>query len=139
MKRQERRSDCPISVALEIFGDTWTLLIIRDLMFKNKHTFSEFVASEERIATNILSSRLQQLERSGIIRREKLDRRVFYTLTKKGLDLLPMVVEMIAWSAKYDPRTAADRVFVARLRKDKRRLIDDLREALRHDRAAIRT
>ena len=126
MKRQERRSDCPISFALETFGDTWTLLIIRDLMFKNKRTFLEFVRSEERIATNILAKRLRDLENAGVIRKDGPERKATYRLTKKGTDLLPILVEMIAWSAKYDPDTAADRAFVARIRRNKQELIEDL-------------
>lgn len=121
MVKQKRRSDCPISNALDIFGDKWTLLIVRDLMFKGKQHYVEFLQSEEKIATNILADRLSLLERSGIISK-RIDpahgSRYLYHLSPKGVDMLPMLVEMILWSAKYDPDTAADPQFVARARKD---------------------
>jgi len=131
MKRTERRSDCPISFALETFGDTWSLLVIRDLMFKSKSTYTEFQRSEEGIATNILASRLRHLEDSGLIRKRGSGRSAAYALTEKGLDLLPVVVEMIGWSARYDPRTAADRDFVARLRTNRGGLLAEIRAELR--------
>jgi len=130
MRRTERRSDCPISFALETFGDTWSLLVIRDLMFQNKTTYTDFLRSEEGIATNILASRLRHLEDTGLIRRRGSGRAVAYALTEKGLDLLPVVVEMVSWSAKHDRRTAADRDFVARIRTDRRGLLTDLRAQL---------
>ncbi len=131
MKRTERRSDCPINFALETFGDTWSLLVIRDLMFQNKHTYTDFLKAEECIATNILAHRLRRLEKSGLIRRRGAGRGAAYALTEKGLDLLPMVAEMIIWSAKYDRRTAADPDFVARLRTDRRGMLAGLRANLR--------
>src|SRR5687767_15966738 len=86
------RSGCPISIALEIFGDAWSLLIVRDLMFKGLRTFSEFASSDERIATNILADRLARLESAGIVTKaaDPADaRRLHYRLTDKGLDLAP--------------------------------------------------
>ena len=70
MKRIDRRSDCPTNFALQAFGDSWSLLVVRDLMFKGLRTFGEFAASEEHVATNILADRLRRLQRSGIIRRD---------------------------------------------------------------------
>ena len=131
MKRTERRSNCPISLALETFGDTWSLLVMRDLMFKNKTTYTDFLRSEEGIATNILASRLRHLEVSGLIQRQGSRRSAAYALTEKGLDLLPVVVEMIGWSARYDPRTAADKAFVRRLRTNRQGLLAELRAELR--------
>ena len=131
MKRTERRSDCPINFALETFGDTWSLLVIRDLMFQDKHTYTDFLKSEECIATNILANRLRRLEKSGLIRRRGSGRGAAYALAEKGLDLLPMVAEMIIWSAKYDRHTAAAPDFVARLRTDRRGMLAELRANLR--------
>jgi DNA-binding HxlR family transcriptional regulator len=127
MKRQDRRSDCPISFALETFGDTWSLLVMRDVLFLGKCTFSEFLGSEEGVATNVLAARLRALKKAGLIRARGAGRNVRYTPTAKGLDLLPILLEMIAWSARHDPRTAAPPGFVARIRKDRAGLIDDLR------------
>lgn len=133
MKQLKRRSDCPISFALDIFGDKWTLLIIRDLMFKGKINYGDFLDSDEKIATNILADRLQMLEKVGILEKSRdsnIKTKYIYTLTKKGIDLLPVLVEIVLWSAKYDPKTAADKNFVARALKDKRGLIKDIRENL---------
>jgi DNA-binding HxlR family transcriptional regulator len=131
VKRTGRRSDCPINFALETFGDTWSLLVIRDLMFRNKTTYTEFLRSEEGIATNILSSRLRRLEDCGLIRKRGSDRNAAYALTLKGVDLLPAMAEIVSWSATYDPRTAADPTFVKRIRTNKTRLLAKLRAQLR--------
>jgi DNA-binding HxlR family transcriptional regulator len=131
MRRRQRRSDCPVQFALEVFGDAWSLLIVRDLMFKNRRTYTEFLRGEEGIATNILADRLVRLEEDGIIARdEKQGGGVSYRLTPKGIDLLPVMVEIIGWSAKHDPRTAAERRFVRRLRADRRGLLAELRTDL---------
>ncbi|HEY4655289.1 MAG TPA: helix-turn-helix domain-containing protein, partial [Cyclobacteriaceae bacterium] len=93
------RSQCPISTALDIFGDKWTLLVIRDLLFNQKKTYGEFLDSEERIATNILSDRLSLLERTGIVSKQKHPYhglKIVYSLTQKGIDLIPVLVEIIA-------------------------------------------
>lgn len=100
----KKRSDCPISCSLDIFGDKWSLLIIRDLMFHNKNTYGDFLKSAEGIATNILASRLQALSENGII--EKLEHptskaKNLYRLTEKGIDLMPIIVEVYLWSDKY--------------------------------------
>ncbi len=129
-----RRSDCPISFSLDIFGDKWSLLIIRDIMFKGKYTYGEFAASEEKMATNILADRLALLEAAGLISRsrdKKKKTRILYSLTKKSLDLLPVLIEIIRWAAKYDKHTAAPKEFVNRIRKDKEKLIEELARGLR--------
>lgn len=103
--RTARRSGCPLSIALEIFGDTWSLLIVRDLMFKGLRTFNEFAASDEGIATNILTDRLGKLEAAGILtkRPDSVDaRRIHYRLTEKGIDLAPALVEIVLWAARYE-------------------------------------
>src|SRR5262245_26114062 len=99
---------CPINAALETFGDRWSLLIIRDLMFRGRHTYKEFVDSEEGIATNVLASRLKSLKASGIIttRPDPADRRkLIYALTKKGVDLAPILIGLVAWASKYERTT----------------------------------
>ena len=104
MSKAKKRSDCPISCSLDIWGDKWSLLIIRDLMFAKECTYGDFLKSPEGIATNILASRLQVLEENKII--EKLDHpdskaKVLYRLTRKGIDLLPIMVEINLWAEKY--------------------------------------
>lgn len=101
---KQQRSSCPVSIALEALGDTWSLLIIRDLMFKGRKTFKEFLEAEEGIASNILTDRLQRLEALAIIakRQDPDDARKFdYRLTEIGIDLAPTLLEMILWSAKH--------------------------------------
>ncbi|MEQ8808128.1 MAG: helix-turn-helix domain-containing protein [Imperialibacter sp.] len=95
------RSSCPISSALDILGDKWTLLIIRDIMFGKKSTFKDFSSSGEKIASGILANRLAKLETLGILHKGKLPdnkKAVIYSLTQKGIELLPIIVDMILWS-----------------------------------------
>jgi DNA-binding HxlR family transcriptional regulator len=92
-----RRSGCPINILLEAVGDTWSLLIVRDLMFFGRKTYNEFPNAGEKIATNILSDRLQRLESSGIVakQRDPSDaRRYLYRLTEKGTDLAPVAMPL---------------------------------------------
>lgn len=131
MKRTERRSDCPINFALQTFGDAWSLLIIRDLMFTESRTYSDFLNAEEGMATNILAARLELLQSAGLITREGAGRGAKFSLTQKGLDLLPAMLELISWSARYDARSAAPPGFVSRIRKDRAAATADLREQLR--------
>lgn len=126
----ERRSACPISFALDLLGDRWTLLVVRDLVFAGKRNFQEFIASPEQIATNILADRLARLEEAGIVtRRRDPDnaRRVDYALTPRGADLIPVLLELIRWGASHDPETAAPAGFVARIVHDRDGLAAELR------------
>lgn len=98
------RSDCPLNYGIEIFGDKWTLLIIRDLMFFGKRYYNEFLQSAEGIATNMLADRLAMLEKEKIIRKEKDSQhkqKIIYSLTEKGIDLLPIILSIGLWSEKY--------------------------------------
>lgn len=112
MQRRARtrpRSGCPISIALESFGDPWSLLIVRDLLFKGLRTFKEFQGAGEGMATNILSDRLARLEAAGILEKDRDPsdaRRVLYGLTPKGADLAPILVELVLWSAKHEKTDA---------------------------------
>lgn len=119
---QKKRSDCPVSNSLDIWGDKWSLLIIRDLMFAKECTYGDFLKAPERIATNILASRLQVLEENKII--EKLDHpeskaKVLYRLTKKGIDLLPIMIEINLWAEKYFPIPADRKAMLKEVKKDK--------------------
>ncbi|MCG8038440.1 MAG: helix-turn-helix transcriptional regulator [Candidatus Thiodiazotropha taylori] len=124
-----RRSDCPISNALDFVGDKWSLLILRDLIFFNKHSYLEFLNSPEKMATNILSSRLEKLEKDGLIakRIDPNDRRKkVYELTPSGKDMLPIILEMIVWSSKYDPNIDTPKKLIKRAKNDRENLITDL-------------
>lgn len=133
MRRRHRKSDCPVHFALEVFGDAWTLLVIRDLMFKGRTSYTDFLRAEEGIATNVLADRLVRLEEDGVIEKVAGSGRgtaSAYRLTPKGIDLLPIMLEIIGWSAKYDPKTAADRRFVRQLGRDRAGLEADIRGGL---------
>jgi len=103
------RSYCPINLAIEVIGDKWTCLVIRDIMFYNRRHFNELLRfSEEGIASNILRDRLVTLEKDGLITKGKdpLDshkQKIKYNLTEKGIDLLPLMIGAIIWSVKYQP------------------------------------
>lgn len=117
-----RRSRCPFDYALEIFGDRWTLLLLRDLLFAEKHHFRDFCASEEGIATNILANRLKKLEAWDMVSRSRdpeNGRQVVYHLTDKGLALTPAMLEIMRWSAKYDPDGGGSTACLRRLKKDR--------------------
>ena len=127
--RKKYRSHCPINFAQETFGDKWSLLIIRDLLFKGKNYYGEFLNSDEKISTNILANRLEKLEEDGLITKaidKENNAKKIYSLTQKGLDLLPMLLEMIAWSAKYDKDTGTPKEFIRKLTQDKDSLIREL-------------
>jgi DNA-binding HxlR family transcriptional regulator len=119
------RSHCPVNYALEAIGDRWALLILRDIVFRGLRSYGDFVKAREGWATNMLASRLEQLTEAGILRRDGADddgRKARYSLTEKGLDLIPVVFEMVLWSAKHDPLSEAARIpgLVARIEKNNR-------------------
>jgi DNA-binding HxlR family transcriptional regulator len=103
------RSPCPIAGVLDILGDTWTLLVMRDLLFYDKHRFAEFLASPEGISTNILAERLKRLEACGLVDRRRYQERPprdEYYLTRRGHDLLPVLRELIKWGQRHVPGVA---------------------------------
>lgn len=125
-----QRSGCPINIALEIFGDRWSLLIVRDLMFKGRNTYREFLEAEEGIATNILAERLQRLEAAGILLKQPDPadgRKTIYQLTPKGIDLAPVLVEMILWSARHE-KTEAPPATIRGMRKNREAFIAEVRK-----------
>ncbi len=129
------RSGCPISTSLEIFGDRWSLLIVRDLMFSGCSSFREFATAGEGIATNILADRLERLEGAGIISRfvDKSDgRKAVYRLTRKGIDLAPMLVEMIIWAAHHE-ETEAPPPLVLQIEENRARFLAGLRKRWAHE------
>ena len=129
MGKSERRSGCPLNASVEMLGDRWSLLIIRDMMLLGARTFKEFLGGYEGIATNVLADRLRKLEEHGIIRveRDAKDRRKqIYRLTKKGIDLAPVLTEMVLWAAGHEETENA--ALVAEMRKDKKGFLKGIRE-----------
>lgn len=124
------RSHCPISYALDFVGDKWTLVVLRDLILAGKRHFQEFLQSDERIASNILASRLKRLEADGMVTREadpEHGRRVVYAPTAKALDLLPVLLELVRWGVKHDPGSAAPPQMVRRITEDRERFMAEIR------------
>jgi DNA-binding HxlR family transcriptional regulator len=125
-KSQSRpRSGCPVSISLEQFGDRWSLLIIRDMMVRGYHTFKQFQESGEGISSNVLSDRLRTLEAAGILVPEPDEndaRRMNYRLTQKGIDLAPVMLELLIWGAKYEA-TAAPCALIAQMETSREQVI----------------
>ncbi len=114
----KHRTHCPISFALDLIGDKWSLLILRDIIFKDKNKYKDFLNSGESISTNILADRLAQLERAGFINKKDdptNGKQYLYKPTKMALDLIPVMLEMVRWSGKHDPKTAAPSEFLEEL------------------------
>ncbi len=137
MKRDEKklRSHCPVNYGLEAFGDRWALLILRDIVFRGKRTYGEFLASEEGFSTNILASRLDHLLAIGILQRDddQTDgRKAIYALTPKGLDLIPVIFEIVLWSAKHDKQSQAKRIprLIELIQKNNRQLSAEIMKRL---------
>lgn len=135
--KEDFRSHCSVNYGVEIFGDRWSLLIIRDIVFAGKKTYGEFLKSEEGIATNILASRLAFLEEQGILSRapSPTDRRKdFYTLTEKGLDLIPILLNIVVWSAKHDSKSYArqGKEFIASLNRNPAEVSDKMKALVRN-------
>jgi DNA-binding HxlR family transcriptional regulator len=123
------RSGCPLNASVEILGDRWSILIIRDMMLRGFQTYKEFLSSYEKIATNILANRLKNLESHGIIaaRRDVMDgRKVIYRLTAKGIDLAPVLTEMVLWAGGHED--TKNEALVRLMRKDKEKFISEIRE-----------
>jgi DNA-binding HxlR family transcriptional regulator len=122
--RTEPRSGCPLNVSVEILGDRWSLLIIRDMMLRGFRSYTQFLDSYEGIATNILAQRLKKLKGHGIIatQQDPLDgRKLIYTLTKKGMDLAPVLTEMVLWTAAHEEHQNPE--LVRQIKKDKQRFL----------------
>jgi DNA-binding HxlR family transcriptional regulator len=127
--RRKNRSLCPLNVSLEILGDRWTLLIVRDLMLKGRNTFREFLDGGENIASNVLADRLTQLEAHGIVERRPNvgdGRSHIYRLTEKGIELAPVLLEMIVWAAQHE-QTAAPPSEVRRMVKNRDAYLSEIR------------
>lgn len=135
--KEDVRSHCAVNYGVEIFGDRWSLLIIRDIVFDGKKTYGEFLKSEEGIATNVLASRLAFLEEQGILARAPSPadgRKDFYTLTEKGVDLIPILLSIVLWSAKHDAKSYVRRSkeFIARLQRSPVEVSEEVKELVRN-------
>jgi|SRR3989338_3766887 len=128
LKESECRSCCPVANSLDVLGDRWTLLVIRDLMFTNKHEYSEFLCCPEAIATNILSDRLKRLMANDVIAckpHPKHKTKKLYYLTPKGKDLLPILVELIVWGAAHRATPGMPKARFEKVRRDPKKFMRD--------------
>lgn len=133
MKREENKSRCPINFTMEIFGDTWSMLIVRDMAALGKQTFGEFLKSAERIGPSVLADRLVHLERKGIISKKTSEtdrRKVIYSLTEKGLDVLPMLYEIAVFGSRHSPDPDAPDAWFKPLEFDRELVLRLWREAV---------
>ena len=125
----KRRSGCPLNASVEMLGDRWSLLILRDMMLRGFSTFKEFLSSYEGIATNILSDRLKRLIAHGIIstKEDPSDgRKLIYILTPKGLDLAPVLTEMVLWAAKHEE--TGNQALVRQMQNGKEQFVEAVRQ-----------
>jgi DNA-binding HxlR family transcriptional regulator len=125
----KRRSQCPLNASVEMLGDRWSLLIIRDMMLREFRTYKEFMECYEGIATNILADRLKKLVAYGIITAEPDPadgRKLIYSLTAKGIDLAPVLTEMVLWAAAHED--TGNQALVRRMRADKEKFLAGVRE-----------
>ena len=132
--RQDTRSTCPISTGLEIVGDRWTLLIVRDMMFAGKRHFREFLQSEEGVSSNVLADRLAMLVERGLVTRSDDPghaQKAVYRLTELGVSLLPVIASLSKWTQTHFPETRRPeaRVFL----KADETAIEELQKALRRE------
>jgi DNA-binding HxlR family transcriptional regulator len=127
----KRRSECPLNASVEMLGDRWSLLIIRDMMLRGFRTYKEFLECYEGIATNILADRLRKLIAYGIITTEpdpSDGRKRIYSLTAKGIDLAPVLTEMVLWAAAHEE--TGNQTLVRQMRADKQKFLATIRQGL---------
>jgi DNA-binding HxlR family transcriptional regulator len=127
--RPQRRSACPLNASVEMLGDRWSLLILRDMMLRGFRSFKEFMDCYEGIATNILADRLRKLVSYGIITAEadpSDGRKSIYRLTRKGIDLAPVLTEMVLWAAAHEE--TGNQPLVELMRADKEKFLAGARE-----------
>ncbi|WP_280259101.1 winged helix-turn-helix transcriptional regulator [Nocardia abscessus] len=120
MKRSAGKSTCPMNMFLEVFGDPWTLLVLRDMLLVGKRRTTQFLDSAEAISTSVLADRLKRLEAAGMVRRVGTGDRnqVHYVPTGKAVDTLPVLFEMALWSMDHEPAAAPLQRVITRIRED---------------------
>jgi DNA-binding HxlR family transcriptional regulator len=131
--KSKLRSGCPVSRSLDILGDRWSLLVIRDLMIRGAKHFKDFQESGEGIASNILADRLRKLQEAGIISAEAGEtdgRRVDYRLTNKGIDLAPLLLELLLWGGQHE-EDSMPRSMIAKIKSHREAILAEVRRRWR--------
>ncbi len=134
MKRELNKSGCPVNYTVELLGDTWTMLILRDIAVFGKHSFNAFLESPEKVGTSVLTAKLNRLLSEGILRKE-IDpedrRRGRYFLTEKGYTLLPLLYETVLWGLTFGPSAQKPDFVLHKVAKvDKEKVLATWRKAL---------
>jgi len=136
MKRvYQRRSECPINFSLEMLGDAWSLLIIRDIVYFGKKTYGEFLSSDEGIARNILADRLTQLHKKRLLTKKPFltdKRKDMYALTEDGLDLIPVLLEMAEWGAEHAASTNVPWKWINAVRAHRKKILKIIRATVQN-------
>ena len=128
-RKTRRRSECPLNVSVEMLGDRWSLLIIRDMMLRGARSYKQFLQCYEGIATNILADRLRKLTAYGIIAADpdpSDGRKLTYLLTAKGIDLAPVLTEMVLWAAAHED--TGNQALVQQMRENKQKFMAGVRQ-----------
>jgi len=136
MKTMDKRSTCPVNYSVEIFGDKWMLLLLRDLMFNGKNSFLEFRASHEKISSAVLTEKLNTLLAEGIVTKvtsPKNASKFLYLLTDKGIELVPFMVEFLDWGSRYSP-DGGPKSLLNQIKQSKKKTIAELQDKLRTQR-----
>jgi DNA-binding HxlR family transcriptional regulator len=139
-KDSSRQSGCPVAYSLDVFGDKWSLVVIRDMLMTGKRRYGEFLESPERIASNVLADRLKRLEDAGIVSRERdpsSQSKIIYRLTPKGVELIPLILEVVLWGTRHATHTTTPPGLVRKIRKDREGTIREIVECLRNDESFV--
>ena len=135
-----QRSNCPVSQVLEQIGDRWSLLIIRDMIFLGKTEYCDFLNSEEKISTNILASRLKEMVETGLITKSRHPndgKRFLYHITDKGIELTPLLLELLLWGKKHFPGTTIPEEMILGMKNGREQFIDDCMRKVRDRRDRV--
>ena len=129
---RKRRSGCPVSISLELLGDRWSLLVVRDLMVRGYRTFKEFQESGEGIASNVLTDRIRRLQEVGIVESEAAEdaRRMHYRLTERGIGLASLLLDLLVWGARHE-RSSTPPALVERMERDREGFLAEVRRRWR--------
>lgn len=139
-KDNARQSGCPVAYSLDVFGDKWTLVIIRDMLMVGKRYYGDFLKSSERIASNVLADRLKRLEEAGIVSKvsdPENQSKFIYNLTPKGVDLIPLFLEIVLWGTNHAIASNTPPELIAKIKKDKAGTIREIVESLNNNESFV--
>lgn len=139
-KDNARQSGCTVAYCLDLFGDRWSLIVVRDMVLQAKRYFGEFLESPERIASNILADRLKRLEEVGVVTKNEdpeNQKKFIYSLTPKGLDLIPLILDMFVWAAKHSDFPKQAKQMARRFETDRDTVINEIIVSIKENRPYV--